>query len=532
MRPSRLLALAAALTVGICAGSGFVGTPAASANVCDKIPSLPLIPNPIKLGCKVVAKVPSVISNPLGTLGSVITAPLRAAGDAVMKAVTSWVADGAAWLVGEAGKLIDATTTPVLSAPWFSGQYRTMAGLAAVFALPLLLLSVLQGVLRRDSGLIVRAAFVQLPAAFLLTAGAVVIVGLFVGLTDEMCSTVAGSVGTDAKTFFANVGKSLTSLGAASGTGPVIPLFAVFLGGLIAAVGAFFVWIELLIRSAAIYVAVLFLPFTFVAMIWPHTARWCRRLVELLFAIVFAKFAIVAIMALAAAGLLSAGTGQGFQGVLAGTALMILAAFSPFALLRLIPLVEGTAQAGSRSGAGAQTLGPVAGPAAVMRRVVDGNWGASAGGGGLRAAPAAAGAGPAGMAFAGGAQAMAGGVRAGAQRAGQTAAAAGGPGASSGRYAATGAAGEGSGETARPAAPVPPPAASTAGGSAPSATSTPAPSPSPAAAGTAASGGAGAPSAPAGGARQASAARPPVEPPRDPARSRRDAEQKRGNRGR
>jgi hypothetical protein len=270
-----------------------------------------------------------------------------------MKAVTSWVADGAAWLVGEAGKLIDATTTPVLSAPWFTGQYRTMAGLAAVFALPLLLLSVLQGVLRRDSALIVRAAFVQLPAAFLLTAGAVVIVGLFVGLTDQMCSTVARSVGSDAKTFFAGVGKSLVTLGAGSGTGPVIPLFAVFLGGLIAAVGAFFVWIELLIRSAAIYVAVLFLPFTFVAMVWPHTARWCRRLVELLFAIVFAKFAIVAIMALAAAGLLSAGTGQGFQGVLAGTALMLLAAFSPFALLRLIPLVESAAHTGSRSGAGA-----------------------------------------------------------------------------------------------------------------------------------------------------------------------------------
>lgn len=74
MRRSRLLGLAAAIAVGLCAASGFVGTPVASANVCDKIPSLPLVPNPIKLGCKVLAKVPSVISNPLGTLGNVITA--------------------------------------------------------------------------------------------------------------------------------------------------------------------------------------------------------------------------------------------------------------------------------------------------------------------------------------------------------------------------------------------------------------------------------------------------------------------------
>ena len=45
------------------------------------------------------------------------------------------------------------------------------AAIAAVFALPLLLAAVLQGVIRRDGMLIVRAAFVQLPAAFLLAAG-------------------------------------------------------------------------------------------------------------------------------------------------------------------------------------------------------------------------------------------------------------------------------------------------------------------------------------------------------------------------
>jgi hypothetical protein len=190
-------------------------------------------------------------------------------------------------------------------------------------------------------------------------------------------------------------------------------LFAVFLGGLIAAVGAFFVWIELLIRSAAIYVAVLFLPFTFVAMIWPHTARWCRRLLELLFAIVFAKFVIVAIMALAAAGMGQSRSDDAFQGVLAGGALMLLAAFSPFVLLRLIPLAEAAAHnASSRSGVGSQTLGPIAGPAAVMRRAVDSNWGAMAGGG-LRAAPAAATSGPVGMttAQAGGASGTGDGVR-------------------------------------------------------------------------------------------------------------------------
>jgi hypothetical protein len=387
-RRALALILATSLTsAGL--GMAFATTPVASANVCTSIPSLPVIPNPLKSACTVVSKGTGIVSNPIKTIGGIVTAPIKAVGDAVMKGVTDWVADGAAWLVGQAANLINQTTTPTLSAPWFSGQYKAMIALAAVFALPLLFLSILEGVLRRDGRIILRAACVQLPAAFILTGGAVVVVSMFLTLTDQMSAQITGSVSGDAKTFFTGVATALTKLPDATGTG-VAPLFAVFLGGLIAAVGSFFVWIELLIRSAAIYVAVLFLPFTFIAMIWPQTAKWCRRLVEFLFAIVFSKFVIVAIMALAAAGLLSAGSGQGFNGVLAGAALLFLAAFSPMALLRLVPLVEGAAHASShRSGVGSQTVGPVAGPAAVMRRVMDGNWGGG-GGGGLRATPAAA----------------------------------------------------------------------------------------------------------------------------------------------
>jgi hypothetical protein len=433
------------LTV-LLAGGAAAPSPA-QADLCDSVPSIPGVPNPVKTGCEVVGSVPGIVSNPGQAVTDIATAPLNAAGDAVMQGVTKWVANGAAWLVGQAGKLIDETTTPRLDSPWFGQQYKEMAALAAVFALPLLLLSVLQSVLRRDSSIVVRAAFVHLPAAFLLTAGAVAVVVMFLQLTDEMCAQVSSSAGSDAGSFFKDTTDALGKLGAASGQGAV-PLFAVFLGGFIAAVGAFFVWIELVLRSAAVYVTVLFLPFTFVAMIWPSTARWCRRLVELLFAVIFSKFVIVAIMSLAAAGLGQSRSDEAFQGVIAGAALMLLAALSPLVLLRLIPIAEAAAHSNWRSGSGSQTLGPIAGPAATMRRVVDSNWGGMSGGG-LRAAPAAAGAGPAGVAAAGAAGAagaMTGAVR---TRAGNsTATSAPVNGGDGGRYAAVG-----GGQAARPAAP-------------------------------------------------------------------------------
>src|SRR6185312_4923051 len=116
---------------------------------------------------------------------------------------------------------------------------------------------------------------------------------------------------------------------------------------LLIAVAAFVLWIELLIRAAAVYVAVLFLPLALAALVWPAVAHWCRRLVETLAALILSKFVIVAVLSLAAGAVASGASGSsgssgggGFNAVLAGGALLVMATFVPFAILRLIPAVE------------------------------------------------------------------------------------------------------------------------------------------------------------------------------------------------
>ena len=63
---------------------------------------------------------------------------------------------------------------------------------------------------------------------------------------------------------------------------------------LLIAVAAFVLWLELLIRAAAVYVAVLFLPLALATLVWPAVSHWCRRLVETLAALILSKFVIVA----------------------------------------------------------------------------------------------------------------------------------------------------------------------------------------------------------------------------------------------
>src|SRR5439155_13069372 len=110
--------------------------------------------------------------------------------------------------------------------------------------------------------------------------------------------------------------------------------FLAFLIGMLTALAAIALWVELLMREAAVYIVVLMLPLAFAAMVWPARRVWATRTAEMLVALILSKFAVVAILALGAAALGQAG---GAGGIMIGLVLVTLAAFSPWALLRLVP---------------------------------------------------------------------------------------------------------------------------------------------------------------------------------------------------
>ncbi|HZD01126.1 MAG TPA: hypothetical protein VFA46_13335, partial [Actinomycetes bacterium] len=264
---------------------------------------------------------------------------VSAAGDSALRSFTAAVSSAGNWFLQKVGALINGTTSPnVVNAGWFGAQYRVMLALAVVIALPILLVSVAQSIVRVDAMQAVRSAFVYLPIAAIFSAVAPAIVQLLIDSSDWMSTAISHNATESAQKFMTQTGSWLGAVGAGT-VNPAVPVFGVLLGAIVVVLGAFSIWLELLLRSAAIYVAVLFLPLGFAAMVWPAGWRWCRRLIEFLIAIVFAKVFIVAIIDMAAAGL-GAGGLASFEGVLAGGALLLMAAFTPIALLRLIPLAE------------------------------------------------------------------------------------------------------------------------------------------------------------------------------------------------
>ncbi|MGH9054569.1 MAG: hypothetical protein ACRDYY_01675, partial [Acidimicrobiales bacterium] len=102
-------------------------------------------------------------------------------------------------------------------------------------------------------------------------------------------------------------------------------------------------------------------PLVLVTYIWPATAAMAKRVVEILAALIVSKFVIVATLSLGAAAL--QGRMSADKALTAG-AILLLAGFAPFTLMRLAPLVE-TAAIGHLEGMSRRPFRAVAGAASM-----------------------------------------------------------------------------------------------------------------------------------------------------------------------
>jgi uncharacterized membrane protein YgcG len=259
-----------------------------------------------------------------------------------LAALGAWVLGGAKFGLHETAKVLAATSRPELQSTWFSAAYWRMAAVAALLTLPFLFAAAVQAMMRSDLTLLARAVLGYLPLALLAVSVAAPLTTLLLAASDEMAAIVSSAAGNAGAHFLDQASLTIGGLTLLSGSP-----FLAFLVGLFTAAGTLALWLELLMREAAVYVIVLMLPLVFAALVWPARRIWAIRAVELLVALILSKFAIVAVLALGGAAL-SHSVGHSVTGFMAGIVLVSLGAFAPWALLRLMPLSEmASATAGS-----------------------------------------------------------------------------------------------------------------------------------------------------------------------------------------
>ena len=324
-------ASAVSLPGSLCGAAGVVSSAAESA--CSGVPGA-VGGQLLKAGKQLATGHPgeavnTVVSGAAQTVASTATTVLGLA------ALGTFVIGGAEAVLHETAAALGTTTAPQLRTTWFSATYWRMTAIAAVLTLPFLFAAAIQALIRSDLGLLVRAAFGYLPLAMLAIAIAAPVTMLLLAATDELCAFISSAAGDASAHFLAKVGVLIGGLMALTSSP-----FLAFLVGLFMVGAAFALWIELLMREAAVYVIVLLLPLAFGAMVWPARRVWAVRAVELLVALILSKFAIVAILSLGGAAISSGADHGSVTAVMAGAVLIMLATFSPWALLRMIPLGE------------------------------------------------------------------------------------------------------------------------------------------------------------------------------------------------
>ena len=279
------------------------------------------------------------LPSPAGVFGGI--------SDGVLGGLTSALADGTAWFIGKIADLLDTSTDVHLSAGWFAGHYTRMVGVAAALTVAFLLVTAASAVVHRDP-LRIGRSLPMVAAAGLGTGAVITVTGLLLAVSDGLTAAVTRGSGGDLKTALTGASHTLSHFGMATGPGAA-PIIVALLTGVITVAAGLLLWIELMLRQAAVYAGVLFFPIALAGLAWEPSRRWARRLTETLVALIFSKFVIAAVMSLAAGGL-AAGGADGAGAVLAGAGLLWVAALTPFLLMRLIGVLEVTVAAAHMEG--------------------------------------------------------------------------------------------------------------------------------------------------------------------------------------
>ncbi len=298
----------------------------------------------------------------VGTIAALPGEAAQAVGSSVLDAVATWMIGAATQVTTFVAKEMQQSTTPQLQSAWFQAQFTTMADLGAALALLVALVAFASAAVRRDP----QALAGTLAGIARAGIGTGVVVALTV-LGLEVADQVSGAVLSGSPhTFWATVAHAWgTKQFGGFGSSALATMIAAV--EVLAAIG---VCLELIVRDAAIFPAVMFFPVVLAASIWPVLASWTGRLARLLLLFVVLKPVALIVLSLAgnaaAAGLSGASGVPGSVGtILTAVVIFVLAALAPWALMFL--LAADAESAYMAAGLRSATAGAVAGGGRSLR---------------------------------------------------------------------------------------------------------------------------------------------------------------------
>ncbi len=269
---------------------------------------------------------------------STILSGLMSAGfGSLVNSIIGWVANSVIYMIGQFLNLVNNQTAPDIYSQNFSHYLKLMEITSASLMLPLIMFAIIKLVITQNSQGLLKLVGVDIPVSLLGTGFAMVMIKFALELVDRLSAMFLESAGISLSQGLSNLGAYLLAVSTPGSNG--LPGFFTLVILLIFIFGFLGLVFEMIVRSAAIELAVLFLPLAFMGLIWPSTSHWLRKMIDLLISLIISKLIVVVVIALAVSQLISVHNVT-VGSVLTALALLLLAVYSPFFLMHVIPAME------------------------------------------------------------------------------------------------------------------------------------------------------------------------------------------------
>lgn len=278
----------------------------------------------------------------LDALFSQAAAAVDTAANSALTGVANGIGSALAWLVGQVAEFVSASN-PHLTMSGFletytSGPERISFALSALFLIIGITHAQLSGRHERMAHTVVRYIVALSVVTFLPFLGM-----LLLEVGDELSAQLTTSTSEDLSRTMAGMVQAALDFN-------VIPVVVSILLAMAGVLAALVLMIVFLLRDGAIYLIMFFSPLAMAAWVWGYTGKWMRRMGEMLVALILVKPVIAGSLSL---GVSLFGYSDGWRGLLAGVALLMLSMFTPFALFGMIKLGDDAAM-GRMAGGGPQ----------------------------------------------------------------------------------------------------------------------------------------------------------------------------------
>jgi hypothetical protein len=240
--------------------------------------------------------------------------------------LTSWILTSVGWFLTSAGGVLTSaseSSTVIRSA---TPEFTVLVDLSPGLLMVGLLVATLQAVRHGDGASLWRVYLGVAPACVFAIFVARPFATLILETVNQLSSSASNTV----------VDHQATITGALNSLSSAIPPFGLFVLAVAVVIGTWLLWCELIVRAVILTLLLVLVPVIVPLATFPAGRRLGWRLAETFLAVALSKFLIVVTLLLGFDELQGSSATQ----VITGAVTLMLATFSPFLLLKVIPFVE------------------------------------------------------------------------------------------------------------------------------------------------------------------------------------------------